>query len=222
MKKLHTFLLLIIIICSATLFGCTNNVSQVRKTSFPNNSVGNLSIYAHDKVSDDSLFLLFNLGHSFLTFENTSNQIINIGNYKVSPNETICFGTWSISSHFGVWYNLEYNYSAIHNRYDGRVSITKGVTANNIEEINKFIYSHNTWSPIKNCSYFALNLWNKVANENEMLKTYWIYSPAKVANQLREFEDFETNKSFITKTNFGYFSNTEYVSFTMEGDYTYV
>ena len=221
MKKFAYFFSLIVIISACLFTGCSKSES-IKVAAMPSNSVGELTIFALDNASKDSLPLLFNLGHSYLTFKNTTLAPIKIGNYSVSPNETICFGTWSISSHFGVWYNLESNYHETSNRYEGCVSVTKGITASDIEKVNEFIYSHNYWNPLKNCSYFALNLWNTVASKTEQLKKPLIYTPKKVANQIRQFATFETNKHVKTNNNFGYFNDVEYVSFTMEGDYEFV
>ena len=219
-KKINSFILIILLLVCLPLLGCSNK-NQTKLAYFPKNSVGELTIFSHNNVKD-SLPMLFNLGHSFLTFKNISSEPIKIANYIVVPNETICIGTWSISSHFGVWFNLEYNYDVLHNRYDGRISVTKGVTNEDVEKITEFIYLNDTWSPIKNCSYFAVNLWNEVATDDEKLDTYWIYSPNKVVANLKQFKTFEVNKLMVSNKEFGYFANTTYVGFTMEGEYDYV
>lgn len=220
-KKLTCFILIVLCFLFVPILGgCSNNM-QTKTTVFPENSIGNLTIFAQNNVKD-SLPMLFNLGHSFLTFENTSGVPQKIASYTVLPNETICLGTWSISSHFGVWFNLEYNYHSIFNRYEGRVSVTKGITEQNLQTITEFIYLNDTWSPIKNCSYFAVNLWNKIAEDEEKLDTYWIYSPSKVMQNLKQFKNYEVNKPMQSNKVFGYFSNSTYVSFTMQGDYEYV
>lgn len=215
-----TISLLILIIGVFGIFGCGKQVKKV--VAMIDNPVGYLTIYSQTQSPKDTMPMLLNLGHSFLSFENTSNNDIIIGNYNVSPNETICIGTWSISSHFGVWFNVESNYNNKYNRYDGRISITRQISESNIDDINGFIAKHNYWNPLRNCSYFALNLWNSVANQSEKLAKPLIYSPTHVANEIKKFNNFEYNRPMVTTGNMGYYSNSQFVSVSMKGEDKYV
>jgi hypothetical protein len=121
-----------------------------------------------------------------------------------------------------VWYNVESNYIADYNKYDGRLSITTGISNDDIDQMSEFIFSHDYWNPIQNCSYFALNLWNEVVDDSEKLDTLFIYSPSGIAKQLKTFEGVEENRELITEKKFSYFENNSPVYFELEDNYVSV
>ena len=199
MKKFLSFFILIMIACFV-FASCSVNTTK-HKTSVTSSDVALLTLFTFDGKKE-SKFGLFNLGHSFLSVENISSETITIGKVEVAPNETISIGTWSIKAHFGVWYNVESNYIKDYNKYDGRISITAGISSEDTEKMNNFILAHDYWSPINNCSNFALNLWNTVAEEDEELVRPFIYSPSKIAKALKNFEGYETNREIKTSDKF--------------------
>ena len=208
--------LILIIIMSMLVCGCTNTVK--RTTVIKDTDIALLSIFTFDGKKESTLGLM-NLGHSFLSVENTSDSAIEIGNVTIDAGKTIAIGTWSIQAHFGVWYNVESNYIADHNKYDGRLSVTTGIGLDDIEKITKFILSHDYWNPLQNCSYFALNLWNEVVEDSEKLDTMLIYSPGAIANQLRNFDTFEENRPIITDSKFHYFAGETPVYYELEDNH---
>ena len=213
MKKFLSFFILIMIACFV-FASCSVNIPK-HKTSVTSSDVALLTLFTFDGKKE-SKFGLFNLGHSFLSVENISSETITIGKVEVAPNETISIGTWSIKAHFGVWYNVESNYIKDYNKYDGRISITAGISSEDTEKMNKFILAHDYWSPTNNCSNFALNLWNTVAEEDEELVRPFIYSPSKIAKALKNFEGYETNREIKTSDKFFYIDENTPKYFELE------
>lgn len=218
MRKIAKTLLIVFLL----IFACSGLVackdeSREYKTNISDTDIAKLSLFTYDG-SGESVWGLMNLGHSFLSIENVSSENIKLLNKTIEPGETIAIGTWSILEHFGVWYNVESNYIVQHNKYDGRLSITIGIGEDDIEKISSFIAEKDTWNPINNCSYFALNLWNKVAGETEYIKTPFIYTPSYIAEEMKKFDSFEKNKDIPTEDTMGYFKGETYVSFQIEGD----
>lgn len=201
LKKLFSFIL--VIFASSILFVSCGNTNTDYKTIISSTDVALLSLFTFDGKGE-SKYGLVNLGHSFLAVENISEDSINIGQVEIEPHKTITIGAWSIASHFGIWYNVESNYIKFYNKYDGRISITTGVDKSDLETIAKYIKQNDTWTPLKNCSNFALNVWNKVADKSEELVKPIIYSPTKIAKNLKKFEKYEINKKLITDDNFYY------------------
>ena len=213
MKKFLSFFILIMIAC-VVFASCSVNTPK-HKTSVTSSDVALLTLFTFDGKKE-SKFGLFNLGHSFLSVENISSETITIGKVEVAPNETISIGTWSSKAHFGVWYNVESNYIKDYNKYDGRISITAGISSQDTEKMNKFILAHDYWSPTNNCSNFALNLWNTVAEEDEELVRPFIYSPSKIAKALKNFEGYETNREIKTSDKFFYMDENTPKYFELE------
>lgn len=199
--------------------GC--NKSNIKKyTTYSSNDIAVLSIYTFDG-SGEGVFALPNLGHSFLTITSL-NSSFKICNYQLIENETICIGTWSILEHFGVWYNLESNYINFNNKYNGRISLSKGIDLKDIDTISSYIDKNDEWTPFKNCSCFAIGLWNSVAKPSENLDTYLIYTPSKLVKDLKSFTSYDINKTIKTQGEFGYYKNYEYVSFEIKSEASYV
>lgn len=200
--------------------GCSST-PITRKTTIKDTDIAYLSLFTFDGKSESTMGLM-NLGHSFLSLENVSSEPIKIANVVLSPGKTIAIGTWSIKAHFGVWYNVESNYIQDYNKYDGRLSITTGIGLDDIDKVSEFILSHDYWNPLQNCSYFALNLWNEVAEDGEKLDLMAIFSPSAIAKQIKTFESYDVNKEIITDAKFHYFDNDTPVYYELEDNYASV
>lgn len=213
---------LIIIVLSVMFIFCgCSSTPVVRKTTIKDTDIAYISLFTFDGKSESTMGLM-NLGHSFLSLENVSSEPIKIANVSIDPGKTIAIGTWSIKAHFGVWYNVESNYIKDYNKYDGRLSITTGIGSEDIEKVSDFILSHDYWNPLQNCSYFALNLWNEIAEDGEKLDSMAIFSPSAIANQIKTFESYDVNKEIITDSKFHYFDNDTPVYYELEDNYASV
>ena len=211
MKKIFT-LCLLLVLSMITLTACKQ---EHHKTLIEASDTALLTLYTFDGSSESTMGL-FNLGHAFVSIENISEVTIKIGKNTLEPHEAITIGTWSIKAHFGVSYNVESNYINNHNKYDGRISVTCGINSNDIATISKFIDNNDYWSPLHNCSQFALNLWNSVASTDEELVTPVIYSPGKIAKSLKNFEVYETNRQIETGDKMYYFDGDTPKYFELE------
>lgn len=218
MKKVITSIL---IIFSLFLFACSPSNLSVREASFPTDSVATLSIFSYNGKGE-SKFGIKNLGHSFLSLTNTSSSDIELCGKTLSPGEEIYFGAWSLSVHFGIWYNVESNYIEFYNKYNGRVSVDKGVTLEEIEKISDFILENDKWSPLNNCSKFAIRLWNSLATDKEKLSENFVNTPAKLIEELKTFENYQVNKPLNFYEDCGYFADLTNESFEFIGGEVYV
>ena len=208
--------MLIIIFVSVVQFACSKNTNTDIVNS--ENYIAELSIFSYDGKSETKN-LLKNYGHSFFTIKNISENDIYLGNYKIKQNEIVSCGIWSITTHFGIWYNVESNYIEFCDKYNGRVSITKNINIEDLDRINKFMENNDIWLPFKNCSYFCINIWNCVANNGEKIKTKFLTSPSYLVDQLKNFNGYEVNRDIITDKIFGYFKGENFVKHAFrEGD----
>lgn len=215
MKKFLTCLILIVMVSMGLFVTACSGDERVYSADISDTDDIILSIFTYDGKGESG-YGLMNLGHSFLSFENISGESIIVGDRQVSPGETISLGLWSIKAHFGVWYNMESNYIGSCDKYNGRGSVSIGITADEMEKINEFIHSHDIWTPFHNCSNFAINLWNTVASETETLSTPIIYTPSKLMSQLKLFDSFETNREIITEDRFSYYDGENFHYYQLE------
>ncbi|MBQ7307303.1 MAG: hypothetical protein IJW82_02140 [Clostridia bacterium] len=208
MKTIRFLLVLVILFSNCyILIGCNNNDNKLYTTQNRVDAVIELSIFTSNGKKE-SKNILRNYGHSFLSFKNISQNSLKVGEYTLEKDETISLGTWSVSSHFGVWYNLESNYINTYDKYNDRVSVTTQINLEELKLVNDFILNHDYWNPYCNCSYFSINLWNTIAKDTEYIDTSLFYNPSYLYKKLISFSSYETNKAINGKDTFGYYSDT--------------
>lgn len=102
-------------------------------------------------------------GHAFLYFENLTDQKITVGVYTVPAKGTVSVGTFgTMVGGPGLYYNAEayrYNYFKL----TDYISISKYVTAEELEQVSIKITNSGFWNKFFNCTYFAITTWNMVS-----------------------------------------------------------
>ncbi len=101
-------------------------------------------------------------GHAFLYFENLTNKEIKVGCYTVPAKGTVSVGTFgTMVDGAGLYYNVEaYRYNFL--KLKDYISISKMVTAAELEEVSVKIKNSGFWNKFFNCTYFAVTTWNIV------------------------------------------------------------
>ncbi|MGN1419644.1 MAG: hypothetical protein ACI4W6_09975 [Acutalibacteraceae bacterium] len=131
-----------------------------------------MSVFAQSENKDVATITVFSYasmfdkGHAWIYFENMSDETLTIGAYKLEPGKAVSVGTYSNTRKEGkgVYYNLD-SYIVNHFNYKSRVSLTEGITKDEVKKLSNYINTHNTWSVSKNCSYFAEKMWNQVSTK---------------------------------------------------------
>ena len=201
-KVLSTIMICIISLC---LVACnSSNKPKVATINADDDII--MTIYAYDGVGE-SKFGLINLGHSFLSFENKTTETIMIGPFDLGAGETVAISSWSISEHFGIWYNTENNYIKYHDKYNGRVSVSVGLKIDCLETLNNFIKNNDNWYLTKNCTNFSVGLWNTLCEESERVSTPLIYTPSRLSKDIKSFTTYEKNRDIPVSDRFGYFDS---------------
>lgn len=218
MRKLFGFLLICILIASSFSLIACNKEDRDYSLKIDDGDIAKLTLFSFNGDGEGRIGLM-NLGHAFLSIENISDEPIELLHKNISVGETISIGTWSILEHFGIWYNVESNYIVEHNKYDGRVSITIGIDNEDISTLSNYMSNNDKWNPIYNCSKFALTLWNTVAENSEKINKPIIYTPTYIAKEIKKFDSYETNRAIPTEETIGYFNNSTYISFQIEGEH---
>ncbi|MBD5113009.1 MAG: hypothetical protein HDT42_10865 [Ruminococcaceae bacterium] len=135
-------------------------------------------------------------GHSFLSFKNTYSDPIRIGGLSVGRGCEITFGTWDLSAHRGVWYNLE-SYCINHaGKMPNRISVSMNVTMSQVDIINFNIdLSSDHWSLIDNCSAFATLVWNSASKfSGPQVSAGAIPTPQGLYNSIKKMDGCQINR----------------------------
>ncbi|MDE7399693.1 MAG: hypothetical protein K2N06_09225 [Oscillospiraceae bacterium] len=158
-----------LVLCLASLFCCFVTASaDTAATVSDETPIGILTIHSAPRFSNSqggssSSSSEIDAGHAFLSLKNTTWQSIRLGGINVAPGAECTIGTWDISAHQGIWYNLE-SYAINHKgKMPNRVSLSMPVSSVQLERINSYIDSHDSWSLLRNCADFAGRIWNSVS-----------------------------------------------------------
>lgn len=213
-------LILVLFISLCTIFSACGTGNKDYSVNLKETDIASISLFAYSGKGE-SHYGLINLGHAFISIDNTSSENLVIYNFTIPAGETVTIGTWCINKHMGVWFNIESNYFVNYNKYDGRYSITTGIGREDIETINNFISSHDKWGVLKNCSYFALSLWNEIAEDSEHIDENPIFTPAYLEEEISKFDNHEINRPIKTDSSCYYYDNDKFYEFHFEGDNRY-
>lgn len=188
--------------------------------------VGQLTIFSYkgnsEGFSGGSLGYV-DSGHAFLSFKNTSSQAIKIGGLNVGPGHEITFGLWGSKPagfttdpdngwHKGIWYNLESYLINNYNDMRGRVSLTMYLTMDNVNTINDFIKSCDTWWYDSNCSTFAMVVWNSVAPAGWIVSAGSPNLPVYLCVSIQSKDGWQLNRAIANTAPIGYLDGGKFVS----------
>ena len=208
-------ILLVLMLSFCTVLSACSNENKDYKVNMYEDDIAYFSLFTYSGEGETS-YGLINLGHAFVSIENISDETISIYNYELQPGETVAIGTWSLSKHFGIWFNIESNYITCRNKYDGRYSITTGINKDDLTKVNDFMSIHDRWGILRNCSYFALSFWNEIAEESEQIKERPIFTPAYIEEEISKFDNHEINRPINTSETCYYYDNDKFLEFHFE------
>ncbi len=107
----------------------------------------------------------FDTGHSWLYIENISGKTLTVGVYTLEPGEAVSVGTFRYTRKEGrgIYYNVEC-YCVNKFGAGARYSLSENVTENELAKISQKINKYSSkWTPVKNCAYFAAEVWNSIS-----------------------------------------------------------
>lgn len=196
-----------------TLFGCSSGPLPVADKNTP--VVGKISLVAFNGDSERVPGTV-NLGHAFVVVENTSEKDISVGLYGLEPGEEVSIGSWSMSAHFGIWYNIETCYMDLYDRYEGRKSLTVDITEGDVTALGEYLADNDSWSLFRNCSYLALSLYNIACPESEKIDLKGTITPGRLYSYMGSTDKAMTDTEFADYGEIGYFEDGEFISFVPE------
>ena len=135
-------------------------------------------------------------GHSWITITNNTYYSYDLGHYYLVAGEVITISIWgNIPEHMGIWYNVESYAIDELDYYDGRVSVSKIISEDDLEEISSFLLSHNSYWGVYNCSSFTTDIWNLVCDDpDDELFCGWILNlPAFLCDSIKSKSTYYVN-----------------------------
>ncbi len=205
MKKIIIFILIVFVL---VLSGCKDNQDNTKKQIYnKENYIATMDFFTSDG-SYNKKFLLMNLGHSFLRIINETPSDLLVGEYTLAPYEEITIGLWSITTKFGVWYNLDSFFTFDDSRYSDRVALRTTLTKEDIEKINEFLKNDPKWTPTYNCSQLCMDIWN-ITNIDDNFSLS-LATPGKIK---KIFEGYVTlsDITILRNDNIGYFKDGKFI-----------
>ena len=207
MKKINKILLLLFlnpILCSYTSYDSGNIVLEyhtLTKAIKILDSNGN-NIESQQKDAGGK-------GHAYIVIHNTKSYSITVGNYQLSPNDSVSVGLWTSSafgssssslkffgssssgssesvslSHDGIMYNYERVFYTHFERPNESAYLTRYLTTNQLNTISSIITKNNdnynlVWY---NCANFATEVWNSISEKQYY--NGWFRSPGYIYKEI--------------------------------------
>lgn len=168
-----------------------------RTRTIPKDSTGLVfSITTYDGETEKEPFIPC-FGHSWISVENQTGHSVSLIDYEIQDGELLTFSIWAITGHRGVYFNLEADFIRQFGRYDGRQSLSVCVDESRLAVIEDYIRKNDSWTFSMNCSRWAAELWNAVADEAFELKTQTlVYTPKRLLKSFGEFDCVESDMDF--------------------------
>lgn len=204
-----------VVCCLALCLGVLGGCGGKKRYAAPiiaDGSILEFTIYAFDSKSE-SKFALMNLGHGFVSVKNVTKSPITVGGFVLGQDKEVSIGTWGQNAHWGIWYNLESTYLTL-GRYKGITSLTQGVSTLGLDNLNAYLLANDTWTPLRNCSYFALDMWNTLAAADDVMDLGWLVTPAEVSDRIRQTDGYKTDRPIINFDKVGYAKNSDATAFS--------
>lgn len=185
--------LLIVVLCLWFDF----NTYKPQSKSIPCEDHGIIfSITTFDGKTESKPFVRC-LGHTWVSIDNQSGHSVRLKDHEIKNDEIITFSVWAVSGHRGLFFNLESNFIIQYDRYVGRQSLSINIDESKLRTIEDYIEDHHNWTLVKNCSCWAIQLWNQIVDEDYQLKTQTlVYTPQRLQKSMREYDCTETNRDF--------------------------
>lgn len=135
--------------------------------------------------------------HAFLSIKNTSKQRLNILGTYVQPDNSITVSTYPSHSVInpkivygaGIYTNLDAYLIKYKGEYKNRVSLSRKLTSEDLKKVLKCMSEHNKWTEFNNCAWFAVTVWDTVADYGDHLLGFnavYIYNPVSLSNEIKK------------------------------------
>ena len=194
-KRIVIRFVLLFVLAAAFCFDLNSYTKQSKTVPLDENGII-FSITTFDGENETEPFVK-SLGHAWLSVDNRSGHSVYIKDYEIKNNETVTLSVWAISEIAGVFFNLESNFVSKCNRYVGRQSLSVNIEESQLKEIEQYIDKNNNWAIIKNCTFWSIQLWNEIVDDEFKLKTQTlVYTPKRLEKAFSEFDCIEVDKDF--------------------------
>lgn len=199
MKRLSAIFLAL---AAALVLAACGTERRTLRAPVTDESAGAITIYAYEPDNEPNYGLMY-LGHAFLSVENLSSQAVSVGAITLQPGESCSIGSWGMTHHFGVWYNVESSYIHAAGKYGGRVSVTKGIEKDDFAKIGDYVAANDSWSLLTNCARFAANIFNLTSGDQFGIGG--LVTPTRLAKAIRAFREYEVNRPIENFGKVGYY-----------------
>lgn len=113
--------------------------------------------------------------------------------FTLESDSVMSFGTWAgwlPNKQKGVWINNEFYTYTDDQLKSGQTSLMKYVTYAQLEKMESSAKAHSIWTLLRNCAWFATNVWNETIGDNLSADGPWP-SPRSLAYNIQQREGYE-------------------------------
>ena len=99
-------------------------------------------------------------GHAWVYIENRTDETLQVGAYRLSPNQGVSVGSFAFRSRaLGTHYNVE-AWCGNHYPMGGTVATRQALSRSALQSVSNKLLNTNFWGVFFNCAAFAATIWN--------------------------------------------------------------
>ena len=155
-----------------------------------------MSVYA---ISTGTASALNVSGHAWISVKNTSSTNLTVLGFSLKPGSELYLGTYgNLPLGNGLYWSREpYAATNLGESFAGRASLTQDVSSSQLTTLTSWVKTHNLWTLINNCSWFAAAAWNTVA-VNKVSAGWLIPTPSLLKASIMSKTGWVLNKPWGT------------------------
>lgn len=181
----------------------------------PTEGLIQLSVYALYGSGSSSSSSNDGLGHAWIVVENGTRSSYSFYNTTLLSGETYSIGTWgnrkdpdTDNTVKKAWLNLESHFQMVG---ENTVSLTINISKEQLKTVSDKCIELNNWGAIKNCSYFASQVWNSVAPESKKVNSFFFPAnfPKTLKASIQKIDGYQTNRKIDKNDYIGYCTDSD-------------
>lgn len=99
-------------------------------------------------------------GHAWIYIENLTNETLQVGAYRLPPNQGVSAGSFAFRSRaLGTHYNVE-AWCGNHYSMSGTIAARQELSRGALNSVSSKLLNTNFWGVFFNCAAFAATIWN--------------------------------------------------------------
>ncbi len=142
-------------------------------------------------------------GHAWVYIENRSDETLQVGAYRLPPNQGVSVGSFAFRSRaLGTHYNVE-AWCGNHYPMGGTVATKQPLTRSALSRVSSKLLNTNFWGVFFNCAAFAATIWNAGSSKKVIPLLFPIFVKLQIQahGTVGSFKMYSPSRDQVVKQN---------------------